>query len=120
MGVNPVAVALYTLTDDGYLLSYLGSNVSTLTIGSDMQVVVYELKNIFGEREYVYLEFVSTGGNEYTITENGEETETGTIRYDADGERRSISSNNRFNTPFNDISFITGELDTEYLSLIHI
>lgn len=114
VGVNPVSVALYTLTDGGYSLSYFGDNVSTLTIGSDTQIVVYELKNIFGEREYVYLEFVSTGGNEYTITENGEEIETGTIRYDADGERRSVSSDNRFNTPFNDISFITGELSTEY------
>lgn len=114
VGVNPVSVALYTFTDGGYSLSYFGDNVSTLTIGSNTQIVVYELKNIFGEREYVYLEFVSTGGNEYTITENGEEIETGTIRYDADGERRSISSNNRFNAPFNDISFIEGELSTEY------
>ena len=114
VGVNPVAVALYTLTDDGYSLSYFGDNVSSLTIGSNTQIVVYELKNIFGEREYVYLEFVSTGGNEYTITENGEEVESGTIRYDADGERRSVSSDNRFNTPFNDISFIMGELGTEY------
>lgn len=114
VGVNPVSVALYTLTDGGYSLSYFGDNVSSLTIGSNTQIVVYELKNIFGEREYVYLEFVSTGGNEYTITENSEEIETGTIRYDANGERRSISSNNRFNTPFNDISFIVGELDTEY------
>ena len=114
VGVNPVSVALYTLTDGGYSLSYFGDNVSSLTIGSNTQIVVYELKNIFGEREYVYLEFVSTGGNEYTITENGEEIETGTIRYDADGERRSVSSDNRFNTPFNDISFITGEISTEY------
>ena len=114
VGVNPVAVALYTLTDDGYSLSYFGDNVSSLTIGSNTQIVVYELKNIFGEREYVYLEFVSTGGNEYTITENGEEVESGTIRYDADGERRSVSSDNRFNTPFNDVSFIMGELGTEY------
>lgn len=115
IGVNPTRVALYTVSEDGvYSLSYFRKNISMLTVNTDTQIIVYELRNIFGEREYIYLVFKSLGGNEYTITQNGEVIESGTIQYDSDGNFRSISVTDSFSIAVNDIGSLIDAVYTDY------
>ena len=89
MVADPTRVALYSVDGDTYKLIYLTGTL-TFTMESSHMVVAYECRNEFGEISMYYLHFYAESQTKYSLTEDGEEINNGTVRYYTTGERQPI------------------------------
>ena len=59
-GLNDLKVAYYTEENGVYYLHAVSREVSDFTMTTDYRLVVYEISNIYGEKQYIYFEYTQT------------------------------------------------------------
>lgn len=71
-GVNPTSVAQIEVNDSGSnTLIYAARNAKEFTVGAEKTIVLYELKNKYGERYYYEVEFNAVDSNlTYSVTDS--------------------------------------------------
>lgn len=95
-GVNPISVCLYTLENGTYCLNKVNRETLTFQITKTYEMIVYELRNQYGERKYIYFECNSekSDNSEYTVTDSeyddGYVFNSGKIIFDDYGDKNPI------------------------------
>lgn len=103
-GVNNMHVAIFDTGGGVYDLKYVSIDSLTFTMNSSDQkaeaMVAYEMINIYGERAYVYFEFIASETQKYYITDGyGETVVSGEVIYSPEGERKEISQSEKHYYP---------------------
>ncbi len=90
-GLNDLKVAYYTEENGIYYLHDVGRETLSFTMTTDYRLVVYEISNIYGERQYIYFEYIADGVNDtfFSVTDdetgNGTMYDSGTLEQDTNG-----------------------------------
>ena len=90
-GLNDLKVAYYTEENGVYYLHAVSREVSDFTMTTDYRLVVYEISNIYGEKQYIYFEYIADGVNDtfFSVTDdeagNGTMYDSGTLEEDTNG-----------------------------------
>lgn len=90
-GLNDLKVAYYTEENGVYYLHAVSREVSDFTMATDYRLVVYELSNIYGEKQHIYFEYIADGVNDtfFSVTDdeagNGTMYDSGTLEEDTNG-----------------------------------
>lgn len=96
-GINPLTVCIYVVENGAYVLKAVSREALAFTITNEYEMIVYELRNQYGERKYIYFECnsVKTSVNEYTVTDSegdgGRVFGKGKITVDDYGEPKAIN-----------------------------
>lgn len=97
IGMNPMKVGYYGVSNGIYRLSYAEGTSLEFTMQENSTLAVYELTNLYGERYYVYFEYQSQARESYTVTDSEDDNGTvygeGEIKWDEDGIAKAISVN---------------------------
>lgn len=89
-GLNDLKVAYYTEENGVYYLHAVSREVSNFTMATDYRLVVYEISNIYGEKQYIYFEYTADGVNDTFFSVTDDETGNGTI-YDSGNLEEDVS-----------------------------
>jgi len=89
-GACPVTVAYYTVDNGSYSLSYIPKDSLTFKI-SQQTVVVYQLENAYGEKEFRYYAFKVTEEPVYDVLADDEKVDEGTVNYIENNKRQAIT-----------------------------
>ena len=81
-GLNDLKVAYYTEENGVYYLHAVSREVSDFTMATDYRLVVYEISNIYGEKQYIYFEYSANGVNDTFFSVTDDEAGSGTM-YDS-------------------------------------
>lgn len=90
-GLNDLKVAYYTEENGIYYLHDVGRETLSFTMTTDYRLVVYEISNIYGEKQYIYFEYTADGVNDtfFSVTDdeagNGTMYDSGTLEEDTNG-----------------------------------
>lgn len=90
-GLNCLKVAYYTEQNGVYYLHGVGREKLSFTMSSEYRLVVFELTNVYGERQYIYFEYQAKGIDDtyFSVTDDeygvGTLYDTGTLEEDATG-----------------------------------
>lgn len=107
-------VAYFIIEDGVYNLTYPIVRETTFEISGEKITAVYELRNVYGEREYRYYDFSSQEKDRYTITDSeGEVLVSEDVRYDSSDIR--LSEEDTYSYYLADVSL--SELPRYYYSI---
>ena len=91
--LNDLNVAYYTKENGAYYLYSVSREVSDFTMATDYRLVVYEISNIYGEKQYIYFEYTADGVNDTFFSVTDDEAGNGTIydsgTFEEDTKRRT-------------------------------
>lgn len=92
-GIDPTRVVLYSVEDGAWSLTYLSRDSTSFVAISDTMYLVFELRNEYGERSYLYVGFTSKAVATYEVVSSLEGTLlSGNVTYDSNGLRRGTSA----------------------------
>lgn len=95
-GVDPTRVAVFSVEDGIYFISYANKNSTndvSFRLTTQKAFVVYEISNSYGEVSHFYLEINAQQGASYQIqSESGEILSTDYLTYDDNGQRELIQA----------------------------
>lgn len=107
MVADPTRIAIYEVNGENYSLTYLSGTLE-FEMRTNHVVVAYECRNEFGEIYTYYLDFYAESQTKYSMTENGEEISSGTVRYNKDSdERQAIGYSDKNANKINSFSELT-------------
>lgn len=90
--INTVHFVYFTVEDSIYSLAYCGRTIQTIKLSGDETILMYEIINIYGEREYYTIEIDTSQKIRYEIQDDTQNIITnGTFKLDSNGERSSFS-----------------------------
>lgn len=85
---NAVYFAYFTVDEGLYTMHYSGWSTSTVALSGDATILVYQLKNVYGENYFYTIEIDTSQKLTYLVEDDlGEGIGSGYLDLDADGER---------------------------------